>query len=302
MRTNNDLPKVSVIIPCFNQGKYVQESVQSVLKQTFTDFEIIIVDDGSTDQVTRQVLNNLNYPKIKIIHQANGGVSVARNRAIRNAIGEFILPLDADDKLSPTFIEKACAVLEAHPNIGVVYSDVEYFGDRSGPFKLGKFSIERMLVCNCIPISSMFRKSDWEKAGGFDEEMKYLEDYAFWISLLELGLEVYKIPEPLFLYRKHIASATKTTYKEDKTNKIINSMAHIMRKHPKIYLDNAETIMRLLYFSNKKKVSEIHILLYKIKLSFYDFLIKMHFPWKRELINLKILTLRNRIAQKNYNK
>jgi glycosyltransferase involved in cell wall biosynthesis len=137
------MPKVSVIIPCYNQGKYIDEAVDSVLSQTFLDYEIIIVNDGSTDALTNSILKNYNKPKTKVIHTLNNGVSAARNIAIDNSQGEYILPLDADDKIAKDFIELAVNIIESRPDIKIVYSEVKFFGEQKGKWKLAEFDMKR---------------------------------------------------------------------------------------------------------------------------------------------------------------
>src|SRR5437879_507126 len=100
---DNSQPVVSVIIPCFNQGATLDEAVASVLNQTFTDFEIVIVNDGSTDPFTSELLANYHRPRTRVITTANGGLAAARNTAIRNSRGKYILPLDADDRIAPEY-------------------------------------------------------------------------------------------------------------------------------------------------------------------------------------------------------
>ena len=106
------MPRVSIIMPCYNQGQYVAEAVDSVLGQTFHDFEIIIINDGSTDQETISTLESFDRPKCLILHTTNQGLAAARNNGIREARGEYILPLDADDRIAPTYLEKAVRVLD----------------------------------------------------------------------------------------------------------------------------------------------------------------------------------------------
>lgn len=116
------MPAVSVIIPCYNQGAFIKEAVDSVLAQTFQDFEIIIVNDGSSDAKTNEFLSNFTAPKTTVLSLAeNQGPSVARNVAIKAAKGKYILPLDADDKIAPTYLEKAFNVLEQNISVGIVY-------------------------------------------------------------------------------------------------------------------------------------------------------------------------------------
>ncbi|MEX1014171.1 MAG: glycosyltransferase family A protein, partial [Candidatus Paceibacterota bacterium] len=111
---------VSVIIPCYNHGAYIRDTLQSILNQTFCDYEVIIVDDGSDDQFTVEVLEEIDHPKVTVLHKENGHVSSARNYGIRHSRGEFILTLDADDQFMPEFLEKAIRVLQENSEIGSV--------------------------------------------------------------------------------------------------------------------------------------------------------------------------------------
>ena len=195
-------PKVSVIIPCFNQGQYIDEAVESVLSQTLQDFEIIIVNDGSTDEFTKNMLKSYNKPKCKVIHTNNQGLSSARNNGIIAASGEYILPLDADDKISLKYLEEAVNILDRESEIGIVYCEVEFFGDKTGRWNLPDFSVERILVMNMIICSALFRKSDYMKTKGYNPNMLYgWEDWDFWLSLIEKGIGVYKLSDVHFFYR-----------------------------------------------------------------------------------------------------
>ena len=130
------MPKVSVIIPCFNQGLYLDEAVESVLAQTFQDFEILVVDDGSTDEATIKMLKDYARPKTRVIHTDNQGLSMARNNGILEARGDYILPLDADDKIGPGYLEEAVRILDQHRDIGIVYCEAAFFGMRT-KFRIG---------------------------------------------------------------------------------------------------------------------------------------------------------------------
>src|SRR3989344_7713115 len=98
-------PVISVIVPCYNYGKYLEQAIESILAQTFLDYEIVVVDDGSTDQLTKDVLRTIKYFGVRVIRTGNRGLAAARNLAIKQANGEFIVPLDADDKIQPEFLE-----------------------------------------------------------------------------------------------------------------------------------------------------------------------------------------------------
>jgi len=233
------MPRISVIIPCYNQGAYVDEAIASVLAQTYQDFEIFVVNDGSTDPATITTLNALNYPKTKVVHTPNLGLPGARNLGIQNASGEFILPLDADDKIAPTYLEKALSVITTQPAVGIVYCKAWMFGTRSGPWDLPDYKFPDILLSPRIHCTALFRKTDWEKVGGYSSEMIHgWEDYDFWLSLIEMGREVHCIPEVLFYYRQHESSMI-TALDKDRASALTNIL---FRRHRKLYEDNLGTL------------------------------------------------------------
>jgi glycosyltransferase involved in cell wall biosynthesis len=195
---------VSVIIPCYNMCEYVLETIESVLLQTYKDFEIIIVNDGSTD-ATQEILESISNPKIKIIHTINQGLANARNTAISNSSGKYILPLDADDKISKRYLELACAAFQSNPNLNLVYGRAEYFGDQKEEWNLEKFDLKKLLMYNQIYASAVFKREDYNKTKGYDSQMKFgWEDWEFWISLLGSHIDPqvhYITQEIVFYYR-----------------------------------------------------------------------------------------------------
>lgn len=229
------MPTVSVIIPCFNHGRFLQDAVASVLAQSFTDFEIIIVNDGSTDVETNRLLHNYSEEKTQVIHTANMGLAAARNNGIAIAKGKYILPLDADDRIGPAYLEKAVAILEDDPQTGIVYCQARLFGAVDTEWLLPAYSLEKMLVDNIIFCSGFFRKTDWHTVGGFDTGMVHgWEDYEFWLSLIEMGRKVVKIEETLFYYR--VASDSMVRSKE-KWQKVA-MFTRIYQRHQKLFSDH----------------------------------------------------------------
>jgi glycosyltransferase involved in cell wall biosynthesis len=178
------MPRVSVIIPCFNDGAFIDEAVNSVLRQTYRDVEIIIVDDGS-DGETRERLQTYKQPSIRVIFKSHEGVATARNLAVGQASGEFILPLDADDRIHETYIEKAIRVMESDDDIGIVYCRAVLFGEQTGMWDLPEYSFERILLQNMIFCSALMRKADLEKVGGYNTNMTSgYEDWDLSLSLI----------------------------------------------------------------------------------------------------------------------
>lgn len=196
------MPKISVVIPCYNHGEYIEEAVESVLGQTYQDIEIIIVNDGSTDELTNRLLSGYARPGTTVLTIPHQGLANARNAGIKESRGEYILPLDADDKIGGRYAEEAVRILDNDVNVGIVYCEVEMFGEKTGQWDLREYSLHEELIENLIFCSAFFRRQDWEAAGGYNPNMLYgYEDWDLWLSLIELGRGVYKLPEVHFFYR-----------------------------------------------------------------------------------------------------
>lgn len=235
------MPKVSVVIPCYNHGEFLMETLDSVQAQTFTDFEIIVINDGSTDAATIELLQSLKLAKTSVIHTVNRGVSAARNRGIEEADGEYILPLDADDLISPAYLELAVNVLDANSEVAVVYGERILFGEREGIEPLPGYDPRALLIDNCIYPAALFRKDDWMSVGGYSEKMTYgWEDWEFWISLSELNKQVVKIPEIYFFYRVRNSSRDHTIQFHQKC---ILMFVMVMR-HKRLYLCNMDLLVK----------------------------------------------------------
>ncbi len=244
------MPKVSVIIPCYNQGQYVDEAVDSVLAQSFVDFEIIIINDGSTDEDTKNILAGYNRPKTRVIHTNNQGLAAARNNGIKESRGEYILPLDSDDCIGAEYIEKAVDIFQQNDSIGIVYCRAQLFGTVEIEWQLPEYSLDEMLLENVIFCTALFRKADWEKVGGYDKGMIYgWEDYDFWLSLIELGRKVYQIPEVLFSYRVAPGSMVRTKKRWQK----LAMFKRIFERHQKLFMDN----IKVLWINSSFKIREL---------------------------------------------
>ena len=236
LNTRDDAPKISVIIPCYNLGAYLDEAIDSVLAQTCQDFEIIVVDDGSTDPFTVRLMENYNRPKTSVLRTRNQGLATARNAGITHAKGQYILPLDADDKIANTYLAKAAMILDTRSDIGIVYCRARYFGAREEEWDLEPFSIETMMTKNVIFATAMFRKSSWEKVGGYNPLMIHgYEDYDFWISLLDIEkVQVHCINEILFYYRVRRESMFATLLNNE--DKKIEMLTQIFYNHQDFFL------------------------------------------------------------------
>lgn len=229
------MSKVSIIMPCYNDGAYIEEAIASVKAQTYKDIELIVVDDGSNDEHTLKILNEkLTDSDIKLIRTNRLRPAGARNAGIAEAVGKFILPLDSDDTIESDYVEKAVNILNANNHVGVVYCYADLFGERSGRWDLPNYSLEKMLLDNIVFVTAMFYKEDWEKVGGFNTKMEHgMEDYDFWLSLLEIGREIYQIPEVLFHYR--IKTSSRTTEFLTNINVVKKTYADIFSQHPALF-------------------------------------------------------------------
>lgn len=253
------MPKISVIVPCYNQGQFVDEAVESILAQTYQDFEIIIINDGSTDKLTIDKLKNYSRPKTIIYHTLNSKLPATRNFGIRKSTGEYILTLDADDKFCPTFIERAAAILDAKPNVGIVSSHIEAFGTFSlinREFKSG--GVETFLDrCNSHA-SAMFRRKCFDECGGYNEKMTDgMEDWDFWINITKRNWNIEIISEPLSLYRQHELAMSHDTYKlapeiikqiainhREVFEKNVVEVIYAKEKHKQAYVRNQKLVVQ----------------------------------------------------------
>ena len=231
---------VSVVIPCYNDAEYIEQSINSALKQFYDPIEIIVVDDGS-NAATKAVLKKLEPKITKLITQENQGQSTARNVGIKVANGEYILVLDSDDFFEPTFAEKALQRFKEDKEIKIIISYVKrlLLNDKSDFFKPNGGRIEHFLKYNGATGSAMFKKKDWQKVGGYDEAMRQgFEDWEFYIRLLKDGGYAFVIPEPLFNYRIKENSTT-TRANKNKTT----LLQYIYFKHKELYQENFELLV-----------------------------------------------------------
>jgi glycosyltransferase involved in cell wall biosynthesis len=267
-------PKVSVITPVYNTGKYLVECLDSVLTQTFVDFEIICIDDGSTDNslnILRDYVKEKNDQRIKIMTQKNAGVVSARNNAIAVAGGEYIFPLDSDDKIAPTCLEILYNFITTHDYAIVVPSGI-LFGERNGYWDLPKITKLNMYSFNNgIHNSSLFPRRLWEKYGGYDHLCEDWEDYDFWLNFIDDGQKAIRIQDRLFYYRQKDKSESRNKCEKDRdAHNVLH--ANLRRKHPNInkysriakLLRIPRKIARLFYRSGIEKDGYFTIKVFKI--------------------------------------
>lgn len=244
--------KVSIIIPCYNQGKYVQEAIESALNQTYKNIEIVCINDGSSDN-SSEIIKNLvdKYKNIVFLDlKENKGLVNARNVAIDASTGEYILPLDADDIIENTYVEKAVEILNNNENIGIVYCNARKFGAVNKIWKLPEYNCDDFLIENCIFCCALFRKSDFIRAGKYKKNMENnLEDWDLWLSIIELGLKPYKIPEILFNYRQGENTRSKLAWSNP------SLFSEIFKNHTNLYLNN-KTIIKKIISNDSAKIKK----------------------------------------------
>jgi glycosyltransferase involved in cell wall biosynthesis len=272
------LPLVSIVVPSFNHAQFIDDCLNSVIKQTYSNWQCIIVDDGSIDQ-TSIVINKWveRDSRFLYIKKLNGGSNSARNVGISAAKGEFILPLDADDYIDATFLEKTISVLLSNNALGAVSSFAQCFGSNNFLWKPKGGGLIDFLIENNTSVTALFRKKIWEDIGGFDEVMKSaMEDWDFWIRMTGQGWYIQIIEEPLFYYRKTPGSQLQRSLKN-----IDTAMAYMVEKNKKYYQENITTILTNKECRITALNNEIAILKFEVN----------------RLSNLKIYKIYNKISK-----
>jgi len=196
----NNFAQIAVVIPCFNDGATLEAALASVKAQILPAAEVVVVDDGSSEQLTIDLINKLQvegYPGLEnfcVMRQANQGPSMARNRAIESCKSLWIFPLDADDLMRPTALDSLWNAVKEDPSRGIIYGSVRFFGGRSAVSDFPKYSESIMALGNVIPVSALFKREAWSDVGGYRLAMKHgWEDWDFWLSLLERGEQVHQL-------------------------------------------------------------------------------------------------------------
>lgn len=243
-------PLVSIIIPCFNHGKYINEAINSIEQKNLSySIEIIIVDDGSTDVDTINKIDELIQQGFVVIKQKNGGPAKARNTGISASKGKYILPIDADNKIKPDYINKSIPILEKE-DYDIVYAKPIFWNENkkmNRKFKVRPFDDLSFVTGNFADACAVYRKSVWEKNNGYDENIPYhgFEDWEFWINAASNGFKFKFINEYLFYYRI-LENSVISSYK-DEDRSIINHR-YIAQKHSDLFL---EKLVKLNYVREK---------------------------------------------------
>lgn len=230
-------PLVSIIVPFYNAHEHVRQTMESIFAQEYPNFEVIIVNDGSIAPTVETLLEGLDLSRLKVVnHETNKGLSAARNSAFEHSNGDFILPLDADDLITPDFLTLTVNELIESADIHAVYTQVRIFGD----IEMDWIPDATMLNLMCgIPIQStvLFKREVFDAVGGYSTVIKRSPDVDFWIRVLHQGFKLKRIEKPLYFYRKYAGSLSDTGKLTE-----VEDLAHA---NPQIYLSNLEAVFLL---------------------------------------------------------
>ena len=220
-------------MPCYNQARYIDEAIQSVIRQTYKDWELIIVDDGSTDDsfsIAKTYAQSDS--RIKAFSQDNGGPSKARNNGVKRSSGKYIMFFDSDDRLAPQYLDRGVQYMTSHPECTVFYSRLKRFGKMNDEVGIHFISYEQELCVSSLFLTCIIKRSDFVRIGGFDEQMKGYEDWEMFIRLLYHNDNVYQYPEIMFFYRWNMDPNSINLQAIKKSGEI---MEYIYNKNKQIY-------------------------------------------------------------------
>ena len=246
MNINDKRTDIEAVITSYNQGPMILEAVQSLCNQTLIPEKIIIVDDGSTDEYSLNILNEIEKNTdllipVVIHYQENGGVSSARNAGIKKSQASILLILDGDDKLEPTYIEYVSNLLCDNPSMVAASSWMHTFGVLDAVVRPTGGNIVPFLSHNCCPATHILRREVYEQCGGYDESMRSgFEDWDFFLSMLETAPEanIGMVEKPLINYRTAPASANVKSM-----NKRLELMRYITKKHINSYYSHISDVL-----------------------------------------------------------
>jgi glycosyltransferase involved in cell wall biosynthesis len=267
-------PVVSIIVPCYNYAEYLPDALDSILAQNYTDWECIVINDGSTDNTEEAALNYCERDKrFKYFYKENGGHSSARNFGIRCSSGKYILPLDADDKIGNQLLEKSVEAIEKDNEIIIVTTQTQLFGDVEKVIKMGVYDFKRLLIVNYLFATNLFRRADFDKTNGYDETMLVFEDWNLWINLLKGGGKVVELPFVGYYYRQKSNSIFKESVKDNKRIfkdllKLYNNNIDVYEKYfenPISLIQENEKMTRVIHNYQQTKTYRLGLTINKIK-------------------------------------
>jgi glycosyltransferase involved in cell wall biosynthesis len=266
---------VSVVIPSFDDGQFLIEAIASCERVAPKNCELIVVNDGSKQPRTLEILEILRAAGYFLVDQVNQGLSTARNAGIGLACGRYILPLDADNKIRARFIEDAIRALDSSPEIGIVYGYRQFFGMRTGIDEVAEFDLDEILTFNYIDACAIFRKQVWADCGGYDQRVSPLEDWELWISAAEKGWRFHRLPRVTMEYRTRPESLLSMVDDAEFLDKMLE---YIITKHYELYKP------RLVKQLVKMKRSSVHLTVSVQKLTLENDLLRRDLAAKHDAV------------------
>lgn len=242
------IPQIAIIVPCYNQGKFLQEALDSVLSQSLQDWELVIVDDGSSDNSATVAKSYVaKDSRIRYVYQENAGPSAARNKGVRLTSAPLIFFLDGDNLIHRELLSRGVMYIKSHNDCTLYYSRAQYFGTRDGEFVLNYTSYRDLLVSNSIDCACIVRREDFLRIGGFDEQMRGYEDWEFFIRLLYHNDRIFQDTKILFSYRVNDGQMSVNTQAKKRNDELTTYIYH---KHADKYKEYYGTPFRIVQKCN----------------------------------------------------
>lgn len=251
--------QISIIIPCYNSEVTLENTLLSVVEQDWEDWEVVIVNDGSTDTTEEIALKWVNRDtRFRYFSKKNEGLGKARNYGIERAKGIFILPLDSDNLVEKSFCSAALQVFKSNNKISVVHGHAEFIGEKNGIWNIKSFDLESIMIDNYIDACAIFRKSIWAEVGGYDENMPFqgFEDWEFWLAIGSRNYCFHHLDTVTFKYFVSNCSMIRSF-----TNPMeIANRDYIVKKYSKLYYDLLFSKSRLLEQNRLNLTSRKYVL------------------------------------------
>lgn len=234
-------PLVSVVIPYYLHEEYLEEAVRSILDQTYKNVEVVVVFDPGKSAPPEQVLKNLPQDRIKIITQKEKSTAPnARNVGVRGSAGALILPMDADDLLAPTYLEKTVGLMQNDPSVSAVYTAVKMFGDKEEVYN-PEWSVKGIVTgTGGALICMLYKRELFEAVGGYNPRWRVGDDSEFFMKAVRKGFNIVRLQEPLYLYRRHPASTTARNPQRD----LMEMAIYLVEDHPDVMMEYLEDVIR----------------------------------------------------------
>lgn len=233
-------PTFSILMPAYGTERYIAESIESVVGQSRTDWELVVVDDGSPDHLVDRVAPYLSDRRVRLVRQENAGLAAALNRAAGESRAPYLVKLDSDDYLLESYLEMAGGILDARPEVGLVACDALVLDERSGRFLRAAYSrayprgphrakgrLERLIRQNFVLSIAAIRRSSFDELGGFDVDRRVVEDWDLWLRLISRGIDLEIVDRPHAVYRRRFPSLSRD---ESGADRLAPRVEHTLNK------------------------------------------------------------------------